>query len=124
MPNGVTPEELGRRVDALESRTVREHQAMDERITGVATQSLTVSVWEQAERARGLELARLAHEQATEAQRLDREHARDIAAVREEIKVIRERPWLTTGRFVMIFLAVIALVTLMMSAWTTLKGAK
>lgn len=101
-----------------------QHRALDERITGVAATSVTVAVWQQAERARDAEVQRLAHEHQAEAQRLQQEHARDIAAVRDEIKVIRERPWLTTGRFVVIFGAVLALATLLVTAWPILRGGK
>lgn len=113
MPNGITPEELDRWRRDYEARTDRIHGEQDSRIARVAADSVRVDVWQQAERAH-----------VTEAQRLEREHARDIAAVREEIKELRGRGWLTTGRFVMIFLAFIALATLLLTAWTSLKGAK
>ena len=124
MPDDITLGEVHRNLREHVQQSTEQHRATDSRITEVATQSVTVAVWQQAERARDAEVQRLAHEHAAEAQRLQLEHARDIAAVRDEIKVIRERGWLTTGRFVMIFLAVIALATLLVTAWPILRGGK
>lgn len=79
---------------------------------------------DRAERAWDAEVKRLEREHQADMARMQREHERDIAAVREEIKVIRDRPWLTTGRFVTIFLAVIALATLLITAYPILRGGK
>lgn len=113
MPDEVTPGELGRRLEAHEHRTASEHRALDERITRVAAESVPLGVWQQTE---------LAH--VAEAKRLEREHAADLVLVRDELKELRGRGWLTTGRIVVIATAVIALAALLVQAWGTLKGAK
>jgi hypothetical protein len=75
------------------------------------------------EAALASEVRRLEREHRADMERLERDHARDLAAVRDEVKVVRDRPWLTTGRIVAIVMAVVALATLLVTAYGTFKGA-
>jgi hypothetical protein len=121
VPDDVGPAELDRRLRDHEARTDRAHAEIDNRISRVSAESVQVSVWQLAERAH-----------VAEATRLEREHATDLAKLkedvikplRERIEAVEKRPWLTTGRIVVIATAVIALAALLVQAYGTLKGAR
>lgn len=118
-----------------EQRSTEQHRALDERITAVAAQSVTVAVWQQVERARDAEVRRLEHEHVAEAQRLEREHAtdiqrverehaRDVGEIREELKELRARPGMSLGRWLGVATVVLMFAGLMFQAYATAKGAK
>lgn len=118
------PEEIARQLEAHERRTDAIHTELGSRITQVARDGVPMVVWQQAQQAWQDTIARIEREHDAELQRLDREHARDIAALRSEIRELRDRPQLTAGRAAVIATAVIALLALVIQAYGTLKGAK
>ena len=131
MTNGVTPDEVDRRQREHEARSDRQHAEIDSRVTKVASDSVAVLVWQQAERARDQQVLRLEQEHAARATQLATEHAADLAKLRQDvieplakrIDTLEKRPALTVGRMAVIATAVIALAALVVQAWGTLKGA-
>lgn len=134
MADAASEDALRRELEAHERRTDAIHQELGARITQVARDMLPLAVWQQfqqtwsdtvkrLEREQDTEIQRLEREHDAEMQRLEREHARDITEVRAELKELRERPQLTTGRLAVIGTAVIAALALVVQAYGVLKGA-
>lgn len=143
MPDEVTVGEVHRSLRDHEARSAEQHRSLDERITALAAQSVPLSVWQQAERARDAELQRSEHERAAEAQRLEREHQADVARLDrareqgqaqfqesvikplvERVDKVEDRPAMTLARWLGVIVAVCAALTLLVEAWGTAKGVK
>jgi hypothetical protein len=124
LPDDFTLGEVQRGLQAHRQESAEQHRVLDERITNLASRTVTEAVY-QLDKAATVEMARrLERDRVDDVQRLEREHARDMAIVAEQIKELRAKPWLTTGRIIVIAMAVIALATLLVTAWGTWKGAK
>lgn len=108
----VSPGEVYRRFLDHERRTDAAHAALDGRITDLAKDTVPLSLYQQGERDRDKEIARL-----------DAEHAEDIRQVRGELKELRERPAMTLGRWVAVITVVAAVLGVMIEAYAALKGA-
>jgi exosome complex RNA-binding protein Csl4 len=128
----VTPGELDRRLRDHESRTDRVHGELDSRITRVASESVTVAVWQLAERAHVAEAVRLEREHVADIQRLEREHDEDLQHLQdnvikplvERVEKVEDRPAMSTARWLGVVVAVCAALALMVQAYGTLKGAR
>ena len=108
----VSPGEVYRRFLDHERRTDAVHAGLDGRITDLAKDLVPLALYQQGERDRDKEIARL-----------DAEHAEDIRQVRGEIKELRERPQMTLGRWVGVLTVVAAFLGVLVETWAALKGA-
>lgn len=80
---------------------------------------------ERMERQWAAELARVRAEHDADIQRLGREHAEDLHALREDvIKPLQDRMRMTFGRWMTALGVVAAFATLVVTAYATAKGAK
>jgi hypothetical protein len=121
VPDEPTTGEVYRRLQDHETRTALEHRAIEERITRVASESVPLSVWQQAERARDADM-----------QRMERERVQAIEAVKEDvIQPLRERVGtleklrgMSFGRWVGALGVVAAFLAVVVTAWAATKGAK
>ena len=113
MADDVSPGEVYRRLLDHEQRTDRVHAALDSRLTELAKDMVTQRMWQQSERDRDRETARL-----------EQEHDTDIADVRSEIKEVREKGNATLSRWLTVLGVVAAFLTVAVMAWGTLRGAK
>lgn len=124
MADDPTSAELGRRLDAHELRTDRQHAELEAHINRVAADSVPLGVYQADQRA-------LAQQQ-TAAQR---DHDADIAQVRAEqaeafrrlredvIKPLQDRVRMTFGRWMTALGVVAAFAGVIVTAWATSKGA-
>ena len=94
---------------------------MDERITGVAAQMVPMGVWQQAERARDAEIARLERErvQAIEALKED-----VIKPLRGRVITLEKLRGMNFSRWLGILAVVAAFAGVIVTAYATSKGAK
>ncbi len=100
--NDITPGELDRRMRDHEHRMNNEHQVIHARIARVAAESVQVDVHERIEKQRDKELADLA-------KRLER---------------LETRPSIAWGRLVTSVTAVVAVMGLLIQAYSTVKGVR
>lgn len=124
MPDEITPGELDRRLRDHETRTDRAHAELDNRISRVAAESVTVAVWQLSERAHVAEAQRLEREHVADVARLDREREQGEQAAGERFAKIENRPAMTAARWLGVAMAVCAALALIVQAYGTLKGAK
>lgn len=120
MPDEPTPGEVYRRLQDHETRTALEHRALEERITGVAQQSLSLSVWQQAERARDAEMQRMERERTAAIDALKEDV---IKPLRERIGVLEKLRGMSFGRWVGALGVVAAFLAVVVTAWAATKGA-
>lgn len=117
----VSSGEVYRRLVDHEQRTDRTHAALDARVTDVAKDMVPLGLYQQSERDRDRELARL-----------EAEHDQDLTSLRDNVikpladrvRALEERPAMTLGRWLGVATVVIALVGLLVQAYGTLQGAK
>ena len=124
MPDDVTPGELDRRLRDHEARTDRVHAEMDNRISRVAAESVTVAVWQLSERAHVAEAQRLEREHVADVARLDREREQGEQQTNGRLAKLEDRPAMTLARWIGVAMAVCAALALVVQAYGTLKGAK
>jgi hypothetical protein len=117
----VSSGEVYRRLADHERRTDDIHADLGRRITEVAKDMVPLNLYQQGERDRDREMARL-----------ETEHDQDLTSLRDtvikpiadRVRVLEERPAMTLGRWLGVATVVIALVALVVQAYGTLKGAK
>lgn len=124
MPDEPTVGEVYRRLQDHEQRTGLEHRALDERITRVAAESVSVIAYQADQRARDAETARLDREHAADVARLDREREQGEAQAGVRFGKLEDRPAMTMARWLGVVVAVCAALALVVQAYGTLKGAR
>lgn len=102
MADDVSPGEVYRRLQDHETRTTREHTAMDGRITDLARETVPLRLYQ------------------------DREHDRDgdMKALADRIGKLEERPAMTLTRWLGVLTVAAAFLALAVQAYGTLKGAQ
>ena len=102
MADDVSPGELGRRLDAHERRTEREHTAMDTRITELARDTVPLQRFRDREK-----------------DRVD-----DMTALANRVTKLEERPAMTLTRWLGVLTVAAAFLAIGLQAYGTLKGAR
>jgi hypothetical protein len=102
VPDDVSAGETYRRLRDHETRTQREHDAMDTRITNLARDTVPLGLYQQSER--------------------DRDD--DMKALSDRVTKIEDRPAMTWARWLGVLTIAAAFLGVAMQAYATLKGAK
>jgi hypothetical protein len=98
----VPPEWVLRSLEAHERRTDREHAAIDTRITELARDTVPLGLYQRGER--------------------DRDE--DVKAIADRVARLEERPAMTTARWMAVLGVVAAFLTVAVTAYGTMRGAK
>lgn len=117
----VTAGELDRRLEAHERRTDRIHGEQDARITNLAKDTVPLLAYQQAERARDQEMARV-----------QREHDEDLTELKDNVikplasrvEKLEKRPGVAWGWVVAGGTLLVAVLGVLIQAWAAAKGAK
>ena len=102
MADDVSPGEVYRRLQDHETRTTREHTAMDGRITDLARETVPLRLYQQGERDRDGDMKTLA----------------------DRLTKLEERPAMTLTRWLGVLTVAAAFLALAVQAYGTLKGAQ
>lgn len=102
MPDDVSAGETYRRLRDHETRTQREHDAIDNRITNLAKDTVPLNLYQQGER--------------------DRDS--DMKAVTDRLGKVEDRPSMTLTRWLGVLTVAAAFLALAVQAYSTLKGAQ
>ncbi|MFE2486080.1 hypothetical protein ACFXGR_22820 [Streptomyces mirabilis] len=102
MADDVSPGELYRRQLDHERRTDGIHTSLENRITGVAKDTVPLALYQQAERDRD----------------------REVQALTGRVEKLEERPGLSFGRWLGILTVAAAFLALAIQAYGTMRGAK
>lgn len=121
MADDVTAGELDRRLEAHERRTDRIHGEQDARITNLAKDTVPLLAYQQAERARDQEMARV-----------QREHDEDLTELKDNVikplasrvEKLEKRPGVAWGWVVAGGTLLVAVLGVLIQAWAAAKGAK
>jgi hypothetical protein len=102
VPDDVSAGETYRRLRDHETRTQREHDAMDTRITNLARDAVPIDLYQRGER--------------------DRDD--DMKALSDRVARIEDRPAMTLTRWLGVLTVAAAFLGLAVQAYATLKGAR
>lgn len=102
MADDITPGEVYRRLQDHETRTTREHTAMDGRITDLARETVPLGLYQDRERARD----------------------DDMKAFSDRLGKLEERPAMSLAKWLAVLTVVAAFVALAIQAYGTMKGAQ
>lgn len=102
MSDDITPGELDRRMRDHEQRTVIEHKTIHDRIGRISTESVQLDVHAQVEKDRD----------------------REIKALEQRVRALETKPGITWGRAMAGVTVVIAILALMIQAYSTVRGIK
>lgn len=102
MADDVSPGEVYRRLQDHETRTQREHDAMDSRITNLARDTVPLQLYQQSER--------------------DRDE--DVKALADRMTKVEDRPSMSLARWLGVLTVAAAFLALAVQAYGTLKGAQ
>lgn len=102
MSDDITLGEIYRRLRAHEERSTQEHQTLHDRISRVALESVQADVHTQ----------------------LERDRTKDIKGLDRRLEALEKRPGVTWGRALAAVSVAIAMVALLIQAYSTVKGVK
>lgn len=102
MADDVSAGEVYRRLLDHEQRTDRVHAALDTRVTNLAKDAVPLQLYQDRER--------------------DRDD--DMKAISDRVTKLEDRPAMTFGRWMAALGVAIAFLTLAVTAWATMRGAK
>lgn len=102
MADDVSAGEVYRRLQDHETRTTREHTAMDSRITDLARETVPLGLYQQSERGRN----------------------NDMKELSARVKALEDRPAMTLTKWLAVLTVAAAFLGLAVEAYGTLRGAK